>query len=190
MVLLPVGFAEPIGHPIRWCALTAPFHPYLATRRQAVPRGRRFTFCGTVPVLANGGRYPPPCPVKPGLSSTRSPRQSRRDRSARSALALYEATRSRGSDSTRGVRIQLGSFDACVVPSPRLCGEWVKSLLKISSRVGQARFERRPTLFNRFDSWWAGAAKRRWSHPASLFQQAARLNNLRSRFRLLFSTGC
>ena len=30
---------------------------------------RRFTFCGTVPVLANGGRYPPPRPVKPGLSS-------------------------------------------------------------------------------------------------------------------------
>jgi len=32
---------------------------------------RRFTFCGTVPVLANGGRYPPPRPVKPGLSSAR-----------------------------------------------------------------------------------------------------------------------
>ena len=32
---------------------------------------RRFTFCGTVPVLANGGRYPPLCPVKPGLSSVR-----------------------------------------------------------------------------------------------------------------------
>jgi hypothetical protein len=70
LVLLPVGFAEPIGHPIRWCALTAPFHPCPATRRQAVSRGRRFTFCGTVPVLADGGRYPPPCPVKPGLSST------------------------------------------------------------------------------------------------------------------------
>jgi len=29
----------------------------------------RYTFCGTIPVLADGGRYPPPCPVKPGLSS-------------------------------------------------------------------------------------------------------------------------
>ena len=29
----------------------------------------RSTFCGTFPVLANGGYYPPPCPVKPGLSS-------------------------------------------------------------------------------------------------------------------------
>ena len=73
LVLLPAGFTEPIGHPIRWCALTAPFHPYLATRWQANARGRRFTFCGTVPVLANGGSYPPPCPVKPGLSSTKSP---------------------------------------------------------------------------------------------------------------------
>ena len=30
---------------------------------------RRFVFCGTFPVLADGGRYPPPCSVEPGLSS-------------------------------------------------------------------------------------------------------------------------
>ena len=30
---------------------------------------RRFIFCGTFPVLADGGRYPPPCPMEPGLSS-------------------------------------------------------------------------------------------------------------------------
>lgn len=37
---------------------------------------RRYPFCCTFPVLANGGRYPPPCPLKPGLSSSRrgSPR--------------------------------------------------------------------------------------------------------------------
>src|SRR2546423_4852104 len=31
----------------------------------------RYTFCCTFPVLADGGRYPPPCPVEPGLSSPR-----------------------------------------------------------------------------------------------------------------------
>src|SRR5579871_4440193 len=29
LALLRVGFAEPPGHPGRWCALTAPFHPCL-----------------------------------------------------------------------------------------------------------------------------------------------------------------
>ena len=38
----------------------------LPSPREAV---RRFDFCGTFPVLANGGRYPPPCPEEPGLSS-------------------------------------------------------------------------------------------------------------------------
>src|SRR4029453_3684299 len=30
---------------------------------------RRFAFCGTVPRVTPGGRYPPPCPVESGLSS-------------------------------------------------------------------------------------------------------------------------
>jgi len=30
---------------------------------------RRFAFCCTCPILADGGRYPPSCPVEPGLSS-------------------------------------------------------------------------------------------------------------------------
>ena len=30
---------------------------------------RRCVFCGTFPDLAIGGRYPPPCPLEPGLSS-------------------------------------------------------------------------------------------------------------------------
>ena len=39
---------------------------------------RRFVFCGTFPTLASGGRYPPPCPVEPGLSSMRiSPHSDR-----------------------------------------------------------------------------------------------------------------
>jgi hypothetical protein len=31
--------------------------------------GRRFAFCGTVPRVTPGGRYPPPCPSEPGPSS-------------------------------------------------------------------------------------------------------------------------
>ena len=32
---------------------------------------RRFAFCCTFPDLTAGGRYPPPCPAEPGLSSRR-----------------------------------------------------------------------------------------------------------------------
>ena len=34
-----------------------------------LPLARRFTFCCTFPDLTTGGRYPPPCPATPGLSS-------------------------------------------------------------------------------------------------------------------------
>ena len=68
LVLLPVGFALPVLSPEPRCALTAPFHPY---RAEALRLARRFVFCGTFPTLASGGRYPPPCPVEPGLSSMR-----------------------------------------------------------------------------------------------------------------------
>ena len=42
------------------------------------------------------------------------------------------------------------------------------SLLKISCRVGQARFERRPTICNCGIKWWAGVAKRLWYHPTPI----------------------
>ena len=42
-------------------------HRFTLTCRQIADR--RFTFCCTFPDLAIGGRYPPPCPVVPGLSS-------------------------------------------------------------------------------------------------------------------------
>ena len=47
---------------------------------------------------------------------------------------------------------------------------------RANRRVGQARFERRPTIFNHFVCWWAGASKRRWSHPTSIFQRAVILD--------------
>ena len=53
-VLLLAGLAMPCLLPGTRCALTAPFHP-------SRPGGRRFAFCGAIPGVAPGGRYPPPC---------------------------------------------------------------------------------------------------------------------------------
>ena len=53
-VLLPVWFAMPFPLPDPRCALTAPFHPCLLTRR------RRFVLCGTFPGVTPAGRYPAP----------------------------------------------------------------------------------------------------------------------------------
>ena len=53
-VLLLAGLAMPSLSPGTRCALTAPSHP---CRR----RRRRFAFCGAIPGVAPGGRYPPPC---------------------------------------------------------------------------------------------------------------------------------
>jgi hypothetical protein len=52
------------GHPPRGALL--PHHFTLTTRRW------RYLFCGTVPRLAPGWRYQPPCPAQFGLSSRRS----------------------------------------------------------------------------------------------------------------------
>jgi hypothetical protein len=53
-VLLLAGLAMPSLSPgTRW-ALTPPFHPSLSEER-------RFAFCGAIPGVTPGGRYPPPC---------------------------------------------------------------------------------------------------------------------------------
>ena len=57
-VLLPVWFAMPFPLPDPRCALTAPFHPYLAEAPKGV--GGRFVLCGTIPGVAPAGRYPAP----------------------------------------------------------------------------------------------------------------------------------
>jgi len=65
LVFLREGFTLPgTSPPPRW-ALTSPFHPYRGSEDL-----RRYIFCGTFPGIAPGGRYPPPCPAEPGLSST------------------------------------------------------------------------------------------------------------------------
>ena len=53
------------GHPGNWCALTAPFHPYLWDKFSQ----RRFAFCCTFLRVATTPRYGAPCPVVFGLSS-------------------------------------------------------------------------------------------------------------------------
>ena len=58
LVLLPVGFTVPSPSPATRCALTAPFHPYPASRERFAGRS---ALCGTVPGVAPAGRYPAPC---------------------------------------------------------------------------------------------------------------------------------
>ena len=57
------GLPSRHGHPWRWWSLTPPCHPCQDCSWRSV-------LCGTVPRVTPGGRYPPPCPVEPGLSST------------------------------------------------------------------------------------------------------------------------
>ena len=62
LTLLRVGFTEPHRSPgVRW-SLTPPFHPYQCEHWRSV-------LCGTVPRVAPGRCWRPPCPVEPGRSS-------------------------------------------------------------------------------------------------------------------------
>jgi len=65
------GLPSQPSHLDCWCALTAPFQPYLI-RLESRGGHRRYIFCCTFPDLAVGRRYRPPCPAVPGLSSRRS----------------------------------------------------------------------------------------------------------------------
>ncbi len=56
------------SRPGNWCALTAPFHPYLA--RWAHPSlTRRYLFCGTFLRITTTPCYGAPCSAELGLSS-------------------------------------------------------------------------------------------------------------------------
>lgn len=64
-------------------------HRFTLTRRRS---GGRSVFCGTVPRVTPGGRYPPPCSVEPGRSSAGP--GTRRDRPAgSSAVGVMVAAR-------------------------------------------------------------------------------------------------
>ena len=123
LVLLRTGFTMPERSPFPRCALTAPFHPYPACAGRCI-------FCGTFPGVSPGGRYPPSCPVKFGLSSP----HARGDRltslrfllhtvylrSGRSSGFFLRGTRTpaRGGEGRR--RPRSGGFRCACRPSP--CG--------------------------------------------------------------------
>jgi len=72
LALLPMGFTQPTQSPAPLVRSYRTISPLPGKPRTALPRSellRRFTFCCTCPVLADGGRYPPSCSVEPGLSS-------------------------------------------------------------------------------------------------------------------------
>ena len=72
LALLPAGVYRAGTSRCRWCALTAPLHPYLCGRRTEVHRPpSAVCFCGTVLTVARTGRYPAGLDIgEPGLSST------------------------------------------------------------------------------------------------------------------------
>jgi len=84
--LAPGGVYLAGRSPGRWCALTAPFHPYRPARA-----GWRSALCGTVLRVAPTGGWPAPCPVEAGLSST--PANRGRGRPAGSPCTAKYATR-------------------------------------------------------------------------------------------------
>ena len=91
LALLPAGVYRAGTSRCRWCALTAPLHPYLCGRRTEVRQPpSAVCFCGTVLTVARTGRYPAGLAIgEPGLSSTgrmppgRSPTTLHRSRSPR-----------------------------------------------------------------------------------------------------------
>jgi hypothetical protein len=97
--LAPGGVCRASLSPGCWWALTPPFHPY---RDSCEPR--RSAFCCTFPILGaplakaalDGGRYPPPCPVEPGLSSPEPKLDGDRPADSRSAPASYSPGLARG----------------------------------------------------------------------------------------------
>ena len=85
----------------------------IANRKSPVGH-RRSVLCGTFPVLTDGGCYPPPCPVEPGLSSTAASKVACR-RSGRSPhssvrivrLLMTGGQREKNRDSTRASEVEV-----------------------------------------------------------------------------------
>lgn len=72
LALLPAGVYRAGTSRCRWCALTAPLHPYLCGQRTGAHRPpSAVCFCGTILTVARTGRYPAGLAIgEPGLSST------------------------------------------------------------------------------------------------------------------------
>ena len=91
------GLPSRHGHPWRWWSLTPPFHPYQDCSWRSV-------LCGTVPRVAPGGCYPPPCPVESGLSSTLACRDHPADSSDQQATRIWATRSTHGCGSPSRVR--------------------------------------------------------------------------------------
>lgn len=85
--LAPDGVCRPGWLPSSWCALTAPFHPYLCLALRGMRGHRRFALCCTFRRLTPPRRYLASHPVEPGLSSTCT--MARRDCLADSAAVIF-----------------------------------------------------------------------------------------------------
>ena len=76
LILLLVGFTEPPQSPGVLVVSYTTVSPLLRVPvRRPAPHwlAERFVFCGTVPRVTPGGRYPPPCSMESGLSSATPP---------------------------------------------------------------------------------------------------------------------
>jgi len=82
-------------------------------------RRRRSVFCGTVPRVTPGGRYPPPCPVEPGRSSAAPVAGHRRDRPAGSSAVSASVRRG----SRRGSRRRSRAPFVAGAPSRSWCAQ-------------------------------------------------------------------
>src|SRR5699024_10483209 len=87
-------------------------HPFTLT---PAPRGvrRRSALCGTVPRIAPGGCYPPPCRMEPGLSSAPGPGPR-----GRGCPADWSATRLRRPGPAPGTPVPLAPQRAQGLPGP------------------------------------------------------------------------
>ena len=93
-----------------------------------LPAVRRFDLCGTFPVLADGGRYPPPCPREPGLSS----------RSAKLPAAARGPSGGRVAGALRGARAICGRTQSIVQSTgPRLRSRRSESVERNSSTAAR-----------------------------------------------------
>jgi len=91
-VLLRVGFTVPYGvSPVRGALL-----PHLFTLTCALAGHRRFAFCCTGRQLTLPRRYLAPCPVEPGLSSTRTWRDATVRPTPAEIISGIEGTKAHG----------------------------------------------------------------------------------------------
>jgi len=112
LALLPMGFTQPTQSPESLVRSYRTISPLPGKPRTALPRSellRRFAFCCTCPVLADGGRYPPLCSVEPGLSSLLTSQHSEHPATCGTMVVLNcrfsVYTRSNSTDSCRNSKI-------------------------------------------------------------------------------------